>query len=81
MSKGTITCVTCGTALEPTGAYAFSGLLSTTDCKQVILANGVPMKNEFASWGDSRYHACANGYAYVTGQSDSRTCVTGGYIT
>ena len=81
MSTGTITCVTCGTALEPTGAYAFSGLLGTTDGKQVILANGVPMKNEFASRGDSRYHACANGYAYVTGQSDSRTCVTGGYIT
>lgn len=81
MSTGTITCVTCGTALEPTGEYAFSGLLGTTDGKQVILKNGVPMKNEFASWGDSRYHACANGYAYVTGQSDSRTCVTGGYIT
>lgn len=81
MSTGTITCVTCGTALEPTGAYAFSGLLGTTDGKQVILKNGVPMKNEFASRGDSRYHACANGYAYVTGQSDSRTCVTGGYIT
>ncbi len=81
MSTGKITCVTCGTALDPTGEYAFSGLLSTTDGKQVILANGVPMKNEFASWGDSRYHACANGYAYVTGQSDSRTCVTGGYIT
>ena len=81
MSTGTITCVTCGTALEPTGAYAFSGLLGTTDGKQVILTNGVPMKNEFASRGDSRYHACANGYAYVTGQSDSRTCVTGGYIT
>lgn len=81
MSTGTITCVTCGTALEPTGAYAFSGLLGTTDGKQVILANGAPMKNEFASRGDSRYHACANGYAYVTGQSDSRTCVTGGYIT
>ena len=81
MSTGKITCVTCGTALEPTGAYAFSGLLGTTDGKQVILKNGVPMKNEFASWGDSRYHACANGYAYVTSQSDSRTCVTGGYIT
>lgn len=81
MSTGTITCVTCGTALQPTGEYAFSGLLSTTDGKQVILANGAPMKNEFASRGDSRYHACANGYAYVTSQSDSRTCVTGGYIT
>lgn len=81
MSTGTITCVTCGTALKPTGEYAFSGLLGTTDGKQVILKNGVPMKNEFASRGDSRYHACANGYAYVTAQSDSRTCVTGGYIT
>ena len=81
MSTGTITCVVCNTALKPTGAYAFSGLLNTSDGKQVILKNGVPMKNEFASLGDSRYHACANGYAYVTAQSDSRTCVTGGYIT
>lgn len=81
MSKGTITCTVCGTALEPTGAYAFSGLLNTADGKQVILANGVPKRNEFASQGDSRYHTCADGYAYVTEQSDSRTCVTGGYIT
>lgn len=81
MSKGTITCTVCGTALEPTGAYAFSGLLNTADGKQVILANGVPKRNEFASQGDSRYHTCADGYAYVTEQSDSRTCVMGGYIT
>ena len=81
MSEGTITCTVCGTALEPTGAYAFSGLLNTADGKQVILANGVPKRNEFASQGDSRYHTCADGYAYVTEQSDSRTCVTGGYIT
>lgn len=81
MSKGTITCTVCGTALEPTGEYAFSGLLNTDDGKQVILANGVPKRNEFASQGDSRYHTCADGYAYVTEQSDSRTCVTGGYIT
>lgn len=81
MSEGTITCTVCGTALEPTGEYAFSGLLNTADGKQVILANGVPKRNEFASQGDSRYHTCADGYAYVTEQSDSRTCVTGGYIT
>ena len=81
MSEGTITCTVCGTALEPTGAYAFSGLLNTADGKQVILANGVPKRNEFASQGDSRYHTCADGYAYVTEQSDSRTCVMGGYIT
>lgn len=81
MSKGKITCVTCGTALEPTGAYAFSGLLGTTDGKQVILTNGSVKKNEFSSVGTDRYHSCADGYAYVTTASDSRTCVTGGYIT
>lgn len=81
MSKGTITCTACGEALEPTGEYAFSGLLSTTDGKQVILAEGSVKKNEFSSVGTDRYHSCADGYAYVTTASDSRTCVTGGYIT
>ena len=81
MSKGTITCTVCGEALEPTGEYAFSGLLSTTDGKQVILAKGSVKKNEFSSMGEDRYHSCADGYAYVTTASDSRTCVTGGYIT
>ena len=81
MSKGTITCMACGEALEPTGEYAFSGLLSTTDGKQVILAEGSVKKNEFSSVGEDRYHSCADGYAYVTTQNDSRTCVTGGYIT
>lgn len=81
MSKGTITCTACGEALEPTGEYAFGGLLSTTDGKQVILAEGSVKKNEFSSVGSDRYHSCADGYAYVTTASDSRTCVTGGYIT
>lgn len=81
MSKGTITCTACGEALEPTGEYAFSGLLNTTDGKQVILAEGSVKKNEFSSMGTDVYHSCADGYAYVTTQSDSRTCVTGGYIT
>lgn len=81
MSKGTITCTVCGEALEPTGEYAFSGLLSTTDGKQVILAEGSVKKNEFSSVGTDGYHSCADGYAYVTTASDSRTCVTGGYIT
>lgn len=81
MSKGTITCTACGEALEPTGEYAFRGLLSTTDGKQVILAEGSVKKNEFSSMGGDRYHSCADGYAYVTTQNDSRTCVTGGYIT
>lgn len=81
MSKGTITCTVCGEALELTGEYAFSGLLNTTDGKQVILAEGSVKKNEFSSVGTDRYHSCADGYAYVTTASDSRTCVTGGYIT
>ena len=81
MSKGTITCTVCGEALEPTGEYTFSGLLSTTDGKQVFLAEGSVKKNEFSSLGSGRYHSCADGYAYVTAASDSRTCVTGGYIT
>ena len=81
MTAGTITCAVCGTALKPEGDYAFSGLLSTTDSKQVILANGSVKKNEFSSLGENRYHSCADGYAYLTTQSDSRTCVTGGYIT
>ena len=81
MTAGTITCTVCGTALKPEGDYAFSGLLSTTDSKQVILANGIVKKNEFSSQGEVRYHSCADGYAFRTTESDSRTCVTGGYIT
>lgn len=81
MTAGTITCAVCGTALKPEDGYAFNGLLSTTDSKQVILANGSVKKNEFSSLGEDRYHSCADGYAYLTTQSDSRTCVTAGYIT
>lgn len=81
MTAGMITCTVCGTALKPEGDYAFSGLLSTTDSKQVILANGIVKKNEFSSQGEDRYHSCADGYAFRTTESDSRTCVTGGYIT
>ena len=81
MTAGTITCAVCGTALKPEGEYAFSGLLGTTDSRQVILASGRVKKNEFSSFGETRYHSCADGYAYLTTQSDSRTCVTAGYIT
>ena len=81
MTAGTITCTVCGTALKPEGDYAFSGLLSTTDSKQVMLANGIVKKFEFSSQGEDRFHSCADGYAFRTTESDSRTCVTGGYIT
>ena len=81
MSAGTVSCAVCGEALAPAGGYAFSGLLHTTDNKQVILAEGSVKKGAFSMVGENRYHSCADGYAYVTTQSDSRTCVTGGYIT
>lgn len=81
MTAGTITCAVCGVALEPKDGYAFTGLLSTTDGKQVILASGSVKKNEFSSQSKDRYHSCADGYAHLTTQSDSRTCVTAGYIT
>ena len=81
MVTGKITCAVCGEALKPEGEYAFSGLLGTTDGKQVILASGSVKKSEFSSQGENRYHSCADGYAYLTTESDSRTCVTGGYIT
>lgn len=81
MTAETISCAVCGTALKPEGDYAFSGLLPTTDGKQVILASGSVKKNEFSSQGEDRYHSCADGYAFRTTESDSRTCVTGGYIT
>lgn len=81
MTAETISCAVCGTALKPEGDYAFSGLLSTTDGKQVILASGSVKKNEFSSQGEDRYHSCADGYAFRTTESDSRTCVTAGYIT
>ena len=81
MTADTITCAVCGEALQPEGKYAFSGLLGTTDGKLVILASGSVKKNEFSSQGKDRYHSCESGYAYLTMQSDSRTCVTAGYIT
>lgn len=61
MTVGTISCAVCGTALKPEGDYAFSGLLSTTDSKQVILASGSVKKNEFSSQGEDRYHSCTDG--------------------
>ncbi len=81
MANGTISCAICEKGLEPAGEYAYSGLLNTTDGKIVILAEGNVKKNVFSSVGEDRYHSCADGYANKTTQSDSRTCVTGGYIT
>ena len=81
MTAGTITCAVCGVALKPKDNYAFTGLLSTTDGKQTILTDGVPETKKFVSFGETRYHVCEDGYAYRTEQSDSRTCLKGGYTT
>lgn len=78
MTTKTITCAICGKSLQPSGAYAFSGLLSTTDGKQAVLTNGTLKTNEFTSLGKKIYHSCESGYAYETVHTDERTCVTGG---
>lgn len=80
MATGTVNCVVCNKAL-PAGETTLSGLLETTDGKQVILTSGALKTNAFTQIIDDRYHSCADGYAYKTIESDSRTCVTGGYIT
>ena len=81
MTTKTITCAACGTELKPEGDYAYSGLLSTTDGKQTILTNGVLETKKFVPLGAATYHVCEDGYAYLTEQSDSRTCLKGGYTT
>ena len=81
MTTKTITCAACGTELKPEGDYAYSGLLSTTDGKQTILTNGVLETKKFVPLGAATYHVCEDGYAYLTTQSDSRTCLKGGYTT
>ena len=80
VATGTVTCVVCGKP-QPASNYPLSGLLETTDGKQVILTSGALKTNAFSQMLEDRYHSCADGYAYKTTQGDSRTCVTGGYIT
>lgn len=81
MANGTITCAVCGVALKPKDGYAFTGLLSTTDGKQAVLTKGTLKRSKFTSLSEKIYHSCESGYAYLTTQSDSRTCLKGGYTT
>lgn len=59
----------------------FSQLLTTTDQKSVILVNGKPLTNVFRQFGETMYHACADGYAYVATAKYNGTCTAYGTIT
>ena len=79
MSDHTLQCTLCG-SFAPVPASA-SGLYSTTDGGTVILAEGKAKTNEFTQMGDTVYHSCQTGYAYVAAVKDPVTCVRGGRKT
>ena len=76
MANHTASCVLCNR--QSSVPATFSGLLETTDGAHVVLADGVPKKNQFTSFGQDIFHSCANGYAYKTVHTDDRTCTKGG---
>ena len=76
MANHTASCVLCGQ--QSSVPATFSGLLETTDGAHVVLANGVPKKNQFTSFVQDIFHSCANGYAYKAVHTDDRTCTKGG---
>ena len=59
----------------------FSQLLATTDGKHVILVDGKPLTSEFRQLGETMYHACTDGYAYVAAPKYNGTCIQYGTIT
>ena len=80
VAAGTITCTVCDKAFKPGSNFNYTGLLSTTDGKEVIFADGSLKRDAFSMIGETRYHSCSDGYIHKTTESDTRTCVTGGYI-
>ena len=79
MASHTAKCTICGqyAAVPDT----FSQLLTTTDQKSVILVNGKPLTKVFRQFGETMYHACADGYAYVATAKYNGTCTTSGTTT
>ena len=79
MTSHTAKCTICGqyAAVPDT----FSQLLTTTDQKSVILVNGKPLTKVFRQFGETMYHACADGYAYVATAKYNGTCTTSGTTT
>lgn len=79
MASHTAKCTICGqyAAVPDT----FSLLLATTDGKHVILVDGKPLTGEFRQLGETMYHACTDGYAYVAAAKYNGTCIQYGTIT
>ena len=80
MAQGTITCSVCGQAVDAE-AVGYSGLLNTTDGKQIILTGGVPVKDKFTPMGADVYHSDGQGYAQKAVVGTNVTCTKGGYTT
>lgn len=79
MANHTASCVLCGQ--QSSVPATFSGLLETTDGAHVLLVDGKPLTNTFRQWGETMYHACANGYTYAATAKDNGTCTTSGSTT
>ena len=80
MASGTITCSDCGEAVDAE-TVGYSGLLGTTDGKQVILTGGVPVKGKFTPMGADVYHSDNQGYAHKAVVGTNITCTKGGHAT
>ncbi len=79
MASHKVQCVVCEQYVSVPDT--FSQLLTTTDQKSVILVNGKPLTKVFRQFGETMYHACADGYAYVATAKYNGTCTTSGTTT
>lgn len=75
----TISCSVCGEFVD-SAKVGYTGLLNTTDGKMVILAGGIPKKDQFQVMGTAVYHIDGNGYAHEAQVLEpDNHCVQGGY--
>lgn len=73
----TVSCSICGAYVDSVG-FAYSGLLDTTDGKQVILTSGKPVTDSFTMMGELMYHSDNAGYAHTVVINDPTSCIKGG---
>ncbi len=76
METGMVTCAACDKLFAE---HSYTGLLATTDGKQVILAGGTPKKDCFTPFGAGVYHSDVTGYAHVAEVGSDITCTRGGH--
>ena len=79
MASHKVQCVVCEQYVSVPDT--FSQLLTTTDQKSVILVNGKPLTKVFRQFGETMYHACADGHAYAATAKYNGTCTTSGTTT